>query len=268
MSLARFGSRMMKYPVGRFLSTNNLITEYENTLKNYKLYKDALNVYNKKVISTNNLKNNKNTSFYNLAKECGYKGDKVQMLSLFIIGAQREKEVDCMVALGKYYKYSEYNESKNCGEYDYNEKEAIKYFSMAIDNGSIEAMNELATLYTVKGFRKDGEEFYKKAIELFEMIIKKDPKNKTALNELAYTYNKTKYIEMLVNIGDTYAMENLANIYKIKRDYQKMKEMYNLAIKNGSINSYYSLGYYYMKIEKDETLSNYYFTKYFMHKRL
>ena len=116
-----------------------------------------------------------------------------------------------------------------------NYNEMKKYYLMAIDVGSSDAMLTLAHYYhNIEKNCDEMKKYYLMAIDLgnsdamfnlgrYYHYIEKD-------------YNETKkYYLMAIELGNSNAMNNLGNYYEdIEKDYDKMKKYYLMAIELGN----------------------------------
>jgi NACHT domain/Tetratricopeptide repeat len=91
------------------------------------------------------------------------------------------------------------------------EKEARKYFLLAIEKGNVEALYNLGRLYHIQSKEKDAEKYYLLAIEKEHI---------TALNNLAVLYNNQgkekeaeKYYLLAIEKGNINALNNLSILY-------------------------------------------------------
>jgi TPR repeat protein len=121
-----------------------------------------------------------------------------------------------------------------CKELNKN-KEAEKYYLLAIEKGQVNALYNLANLYADKKEYKNAEKYYLKAIEKghFE-----------ALNNLALVYleqgkDKEAEVYFLKSIGraDLNARYNLANLYFKQGKLENAEKYYLEAIEEGHINA-------------------------------
>ncbi|MEY3880471.1 MAG: hypothetical protein RIQ94_1267 [Pseudomonadota bacterium] len=165
-----------------------------------------------------------------------------QAINLFLQIKQKDEEI--FFRLG--YSYSEIK--------DY--VQAKENYLIAIDKGSMSAMNNIAVLY---GYTENN--FYL-AEKYFLMAIKKGAIN--AMDSLAYLYANQeknyilaiKYYLMAINKGYVNAMFNLACLYdEQKRDFALIKRFYLMAIEKGDVRAMTKLGFLYQNRKKNNTLA-------------
>jgi NACHT domain/Tetratricopeptide repeat len=101
------------------------------------------------------------------------------------------------------------------------EKEAEKYYLLAIEKGYIDALNNLGLLYKNQGKEKEAEKYYLLAIEK----------------------------------GDIGALNNLAALYKNQGKEKEAEKYYLLAIEKGDINALHNLSLLYFIINKDKQIA-------------
>jgi TPR repeat protein len=130
--------------------------------------------------------------------------------------------------------------------------QAEKYYKMAVEDGNVEAMFNLALLYEIE--KKDfnqAEKYYKMAVE----------KGHTkATNNLALFYKcekkdfdqAEKYFKMAIGKGDAVAMYNLAFLYETeKKDFYQAEQYYKMAVEKGDANAMVNLALLYETEKKD-----------------
>jgi TPR repeat protein len=108
---------------------------------------------------------------------------------------------------------------------------SIKYYKMALDNGSNDVIEELADVYL-------QEELIAEAIDLYEKALERDI-SIYAMTSLGYIYTATdinkaiSYYSMASNAGDIYSMFALGEIYENKKLISKAIIYYEMASNYG-----------------------------------
>jgi Flp pilus assembly protein TadD len=136
------------------------------------------------------------------------------------------------------------------------EKEAEKYYLLAIEKGDIKALNNLALLYVNQSKAKEAEKYYLLAIEKGQI---------EALYNLAllYTYRgkgkeAEKYYLLAIDKGDIEALYNLAILYQNQGKEEDAEEYYHLAIEKGDIEALNDLAILYQNQGKVRDAEKYY----------
>jgi TPR repeat protein len=133
---------------------------------------------------------------------------------------------------------------------------AEKYYLMAVEKGSIEAMFNLAKLYEDDNNLELAEEYYimafKKgnvgaALNLAKLYEDKEK------NELA-----KKYYLIAINNEEVEAMLNLANLYENENNYELTEKYYLIAVEKGSVEAMFNLALLYQE-EKNFDLAEMYY---------
>jgi len=134
--------------------------------------------------------------------------------------------------------------------------EAEKYYLLAIENGDVDALNNLALLYKTQAKYPEAEKYYLFAIE-------KGDNN--ALSNLANLYyNRAKYPEaeklylLAIEKGQVDALNNLALLYQNQAKYTEAEKYYLLAIDKGQVEALYNLAILYTTQEKYTEAEKYY----------
>jgi TPR repeat protein len=129
---------------------------------------------------------------------------------------------------------------------------AEKFYKIAVENGHVSAMNNLGLLYLNERKDVDGAQKYLK------LAIMKG--NVDAINNLGTLYvkeledyeNGEKYYLMAVKRGEVYAMYNLALLYDSKKkDFKNAEKYYKMAIEKGDSDAMFNLAFLYQKEQKD-----------------
>ncbi len=133
---------------------------------------------------------------------------------------------------------------------------AIKYYLMAIEHGSLDAMNSLGCYYD------DIEKNYELAVKYYLMAIEHG--NVAAMNSLGVYYYDieknyelaVKYYLMAIEHGNVDAMDNLCLYYdEVEKNYELAVKYYLMAIEHCSVDAMLNLGVYYHNIEKNYELA-------------
>ena len=130
-------------------------------------------------------------------------------------------------------------------------KKAEKYLQLAIEEGNIKAMNNLAILYIKNKEFDKAEKILSKAIDAGDI---------TAIFNLGHFYEtqnneKTaiEYYLKAISHGHTGAMINLGNVYREKKDLKKAEKYYLLAAEHNSPTAMNNLATLYRHMKKDYT---------------
>jgi Flp pilus assembly protein TadD len=140
------------------------------------------------------------------------------------------------------------------------EKEAEKYYLLAIEKGDINAIYNLGRLYQNQGKEKEAEKYYLLAIE--NGVIE-------ASGNLALLYGKQgkekeaeKYYLLAIENGDTEASYNLALLYGNHGKEKEAEKYYLLAIENGVIEALNNLAILYFLNNKEKSKALSYISNY------
>jgi len=123
---------------------------------------------------------------------------------------------------------------------------SIKYYEMAIENGSVSALDNLAYLY------ESEYENYDMAIKYYKKAVEQD--NISAMKGLGYLYKRInknnvetiKYYKMAANKGDLDAIKELAGLYAEDNNTVSLAiKYYKIAIKQNDVGSMNNLAYLY-----------------------
>jgi TPR repeat protein len=137
-----------------------------------------------------------------------------------------------------------------------NEKEAEKYYLLAIEKGEINALNNLGLLYAYQGKETDAEKYYLLAIEKGHI---------DASSNLGLLYKNQgketeaeKYWLLAIEKGDINALFNLALSCQNQGREIEAEKYYLLAIGNDDIDSLFSLATLYDNQGKETEAEKYY----------
>jgi TPR repeat protein len=129
-------------------------------------------------------------------------------------------------------------------------REAENLYLQAIEKGHVDALNNLAVLYSDQGKTGPAEHLYLQAIEkgqvgaLYNLAILYDEQGKTELAE-------TLYLQAIEN-SHVDAMNNLAILYDEQGKTESAETLYLQAIEKGHVNAMYNLAILYKNQGKNE----------------
>lgn len=157
---------------------------------------------------------------------------------------------DMLICLNKLVEEKESLAMSNLAEYYYkngDHENMIKYHLMAIENGSVLSMNNLAYYYQYDNKNsKKMLKYYLKAIDLGD---------KCAMYNLGVYYannknteNAKKYYLMAIEKGDIPSMGSLGDIFKNENNFDDSIKYYLMAIEKGNVVSMYKIACVYKKI--------------------
>lgn len=134
------------------------------------------------------------------------------------------------------------------------ESQAEKYYLLAIQEGEVSSLNNLANLYLDQGDFNKAEQYYFKAIDQGE---------NRALHNLGFLYEEQtkldqaeEYYIKAINTGSTNSLLNLAILYESKNEDQLAEKKYLEAINQGIIEAYNNLALLYSRNEKVDKARN------------
>ena len=140
--------------------------------------------------------------------------------------------------------------------------EAKRYYNMAIEKGDVDAMNNLANLYTTE---KDG---INQAEKYYKMAIEKGCADAMYNLALLYKNNKEdigraeKYYKMAIEKEHVGAMNNLGFLYATnKNDLNQAEKYFKMACERGNVVAQFNIAFLYFVQRKEKYLALEYITK-------